>query len=60
MESFLFKVGYQPLKQQAYLQLLLNIYRHTFVSRSTKMFTKTLLYDSSLNTATCKKIIAVN
>ena len=61
MESFLFKSGYQQLKQQAYLQLLLKASRLTFVSRSKEMFTKTLLYDSSLLIAAhVKKIIAIN
>lgn len=56
-ETFLSKLSFQPLKQQAYLQLLVKITGFTFVN----MVTKTLLYDLSLATAVMnEKIIAEN
>ena len=54
-------MSFQQLKQQAYLQLLVKVTGLTFVNSKRQMFTKTLLYDSSLIAAVqISKIIAEN
>lgn len=55
-EIFLEKLRFQPLKQQAYLQLLVNRTGFTFAN----MVTKTLFYDLSQLTAIMYQKIAEN